>query len=245
MISLKKLTLILTATLLIVSCIDSTRKNPVILPSVETLEAKIDTNNTVVGAKILSNGGDSNLILGVCWSETSYPTIEDSYLADTNSKSEIVKFSINDSIEQQTLYFGRAFVINSKGISYGGNITFFRQVEDARVNSPKDYFGEPKSKPSVTKPVPSNKLKNREFLMYTFHHKLMGRIEFGKYRLRLKDINGNILSSQSIRGYWSSDTETRVLDERWDKKAAYVSVYSMENFDGYIIKIGSKSYILK
>lgn len=73
----------------------------------------------------------------------------------------------------------------------------------------------------------------------------MGRIEFGKYRLRLKDINGNILSSQSIRGYWSSDTETRVLDERWDKKAAHVSVYSMENFDGYIIEIGSKSYILK
>lgn len=243
MISLKKAPLIFTVTLLIVSCIDSIRKNPVILPSVETLEAQIDINNTIIGAKILSNGGDTNLILGVCWSEEAYPTIEDSYMADTNSKSEIVKFSVNELIEKQSLYFGRAFIINSKGISYGTNRTFIKQVKemDEKWNDLIDYSRQT----NVTKPVPSEKLKNREFLMYTFNHKLMGRIEFGKYQLILKDINGNILSSQSIRGYWSSDTQTRVLNERWDTKAAYVNVYSMESIDGFIIEIGSESYIFK
>ena len=243
MISLKKALLILTFALLIESCINSTTKNPFVLPSVETLEAKIDINNIIIGAKILSNGGDTNVILGVCWSEESYPTIEDSYVADTNSKSEVVEFLVNESIEKQTLYFGRAFIVNSKGISYGSNITFFKQVKEIDVewNDFIDYSRQP----NITKPVPSEKLKNREFLMYTINHKLMGRIEFGKNRLKLKDNNGNILSSQSIRGYWSSDTQTRVLNERWDTKAAYVNVYSMESIDGFIIEIGSESYIFK
>lgn len=233
---------------LFIGC-ESTKKQ-IKPPVAVTLKPIISDTSIFIGVELLKDGGDSNTIVGVCWGNKSEPTIiKDKFLLDSVKIMGKTVFDVESLIEKNKLYFYRGFSQNSTGIVYGHQEVFYQKAESLELDWDKieQYSSErqPKPKSKRTKPVPSNKLKNREFSMYTLDGNMMGRVEFGEYRLKLKDSYGRVLSSQSLRGYSLSDTQTWVLDERWDKEASAVFVYTTKGTDGYIFEIGNKKYIIK
>jgi galactan endo-beta-1,3-galactanase len=112
-------------------------------PSVDTskiagLSTDTVTNVTSVAASIVSHivsdGGAAVQSRGVCWSKTTGPTI-------SNSKAEasVVKGSGEfitgmKDLEENTIYFVRAFAGNRAGIAYGNEISFIT----ARATPPKN-----------------------------------------------------------------------------------------------------------
>ena len=93
------------------------------VPIVETLEAiKITYTTAIVGGKVISDGGVEVTDRGVCFATVKNPTISDLVY---NSGKGIGEFSVSlkDLITGET-YYVRAYAKNSKGISYGKEISF-------------------------------------------------------------------------------------------------------------------------
>jgi len=110
-------------TALFISC--SNNDEPIIdLPMVNSVEiTDIMYNQVTVKGSILSNGGDSIIEQGVCWSQLPNPTIDDF------SKKNIPNSDADYLLEIQDLssnieYSVCAYAINSEGIAYGEPLTF-------------------------------------------------------------------------------------------------------------------------
>lgn len=96
---------------------------PAILSTVNTSKiSSITSSSAIVDGQITNNGGGKILECGVCWNTLPNPIIE-------NSKS---KSSINSDnfqcfvsgLKESTLYYVRAYSINSAGINYGNTLIF-------------------------------------------------------------------------------------------------------------------------
>jgi hypothetical protein len=103
-------------------------KTSVQLPRVSTNSvSSIELTTAETGGTITSNGGDSILLCGVCWDVNPNPT--------TSLTSKMVKtyssptFSCSlANLNFSTKYYLRAFAVNSKGVSYGENISFTTKI---------------------------------------------------------------------------------------------------------------------
>lgn len=84
---------------------------------------KLNDNSCSVFASIRSNGGDSILERGICWSLDSFPTINQNSLliagADTNFRGSIFQ------LPPGTKIFFRTYCKNSAGIAYGNVVSWF------------------------------------------------------------------------------------------------------------------------
>ncbi len=79
--------------------------------------SSISSNGAVGNGQIIDNGGEAAFEVGVCWSTSQYPTINNHYSSSSNST---VNFSVViNNLTEMTKYFVRAFAINSAGVSYG------------------------------------------------------------------------------------------------------------------------------
>jgi uncharacterized protein (TIGR02145 family) len=93
------------------------------LPALTTSDLyNIYPNSVTCGGKILSNGGDSIIARGVCWSTHKNPTITDNKTSDGSGSGSYISYI--DSLIPSTTYYIRSYAINSKGVNYGNEIVF-------------------------------------------------------------------------------------------------------------------------
>ncbi|MCX6266447.1 MAG: fibrobacter succinogenes major paralogous domain-containing protein [Bacteroidetes bacterium] len=96
---------------------------PVVTTSAVT--AILDTTATC-GGTITSDGGDSVVRRGICWSLSASPQITDHHTVDGAGKGSFT--SIMTGLVADTLYYARAYASNGKGTAYG-NIQSFRTMK--------------------------------------------------------------------------------------------------------------------
>lgn len=113
------------------------RDEVVKLPIVSTDPASTITRNSVrSGGLVLDDGGGEILASGICWSTSPNP--DTSLTTKTSDLPEEGHFySYISGLDPETLYYVRAFAVNSEGISYGGEISFTTMpaVSDSDGNS--------------------------------------------------------------------------------------------------------------
>lgn len=74
------------------------------------------------GGNVTSDGGLSVTARGVCWSQTTDPTTADSKTTDGSGTGSFT--SSITGLTGNVLYYVRAYATNSKGTSYGANVSF-------------------------------------------------------------------------------------------------------------------------
>ncbi len=86
--------------------------------SVSTITAtNVTSNSAISGGTVSSDGGNTIISKGVCWSSTINPTINDSH---TNEGSGANNFtSTISNLTPGTNYYYRAYITNSNGTYYG------------------------------------------------------------------------------------------------------------------------------
>jgi len=100
----------------------SALENP-ILPIVTTAQViNITTTNATSGGNVASDGGVDVTARGVCWSTSPYPTIANSHTTDGNGTGPFISYLTE--LTTNTLYYVRAYAINSVGTAYGNQLSF-------------------------------------------------------------------------------------------------------------------------
>ncbi|HXL58644.1 MAG TPA: hypothetical protein VN958_20420, partial [Chitinophagaceae bacterium] len=118
--------------LIILIGLSSCKKNPdtasntPAIPVLTTTAASVITQYTAQsGGNVSSDAGYSVTARGVCWSTNHNPTIADSKTIDDTGTGSYS--SIMTGLNPSTIYYFRAYAINSKGIAYGNELTFLTQ----------------------------------------------------------------------------------------------------------------------
>jgi len=100
----------------------STLQDP-ILPTVTTIEAiNITQTTATTGGKVMSDGGADVTERGVCYSTNPNPTLANPHTSDGSGTGTFI--SNLSGLTPGTLYYVRAYAINSIGTSYGNEILF-------------------------------------------------------------------------------------------------------------------------
>jgi uncharacterized protein (TIGR02145 family) len=96
------------------------------IPTITTTSASSVTSTTAVsGGEVLSDGGSTVTLRGICWSTSQYPTIDDHTTTD-GSGVGIYSSSIT-GLTGGTKYYVRAYATNSTGTAYGNEISFISE----------------------------------------------------------------------------------------------------------------------
>jgi hypothetical protein len=108
------------------SCSKKSDTPVITVPVLMTVNVTSITETTAMsGGNITSNGGATVITSGICWSLSANPTISDSKTTDGtgtgNFSSKITGLTTN------TLYYVRAYAINSIGTAYGDQKSFTTQ----------------------------------------------------------------------------------------------------------------------
>lgn len=106
---------------------------PVVIPEIESIPeittkalVKITANSAYSGGNISSNGNNSIIRKGVCWSKTSIPSISAGATSNFSVDGKGVSSyeSILDELDPNTTYYVRSYATNGKGTGYGNEISF-------------------------------------------------------------------------------------------------------------------------
>ena len=94
-----------------------------VLPTVTTDDATDITQTTATsGGNVVSDGGATVTVRGVCWSTSSNPTTTDNHTTDGSGIGAFVSYLTG--LTPNTFYYVRAYATNSVGTAYGNEITF-------------------------------------------------------------------------------------------------------------------------
>ena len=101
-------------------------------PSLPTVTTSAVTNigetSAKGGGKVTSDGGGPVTERGVCWSTGHNPTIADSHSSSGTGTGE---FTVNlTGLTASTMYYARAYAVNSAGTVYGNEVNFSTQHGD-------------------------------------------------------------------------------------------------------------------
>jgi hypothetical protein len=96
------------------------------VPTLTTNEVTNITPSTAVGGGNITNDGGSAIYeRGICWATTDNPTLADEKTADGNG---LGTFTSNiTGLSDGSIYYARAYAINSSGTSYGNIVSFSTQ----------------------------------------------------------------------------------------------------------------------
>lgn len=99
------------------------------LPTISTaIPSSIFSTTLICGANISADGGEAVSEYGICWSTSQFPTKADSY---KSLGSGMGTFTVPiTGLVPNTIYFLRAYAINSFGIVYGDQMTVKTLVSD-------------------------------------------------------------------------------------------------------------------
>ena len=99
------------------------RNDGISVPAVSSaMVSSITGNIATCGGNVISDGGDSVTVRGICWSTSPYPTVNDNHTTDG---SGIGNFTSNmTELSPNTTYYVRAYATNSVGTNYGVQRTF-------------------------------------------------------------------------------------------------------------------------
>lgn len=96
---------------------------PATLPVIATAAISAITQTTATGGgTISSDGGALVTARGVCWNTLGAPSISDQHTADSSGPG--VFTSSLTGLSAGTLYYVRAYAVNSSGIAYGSLVSF-------------------------------------------------------------------------------------------------------------------------
>lgn len=105
-----------------------------VIPVVTTAEVSGITNNSATcGGTVTSDGGNAVITRGVVWGIHENPTTEDFKTVDGSGMGSFV--SQLDGLEPATVYYVRAYAVNSNGTAYGNAVTFQTLTSDVPVVS--------------------------------------------------------------------------------------------------------------
>jgi len=129
---MKKIVLLLSIGLLLLSCDPQENPDPVI-PSVTTGDVTdITTTTAICGGNVTADGGAAVTARGVCWSTSENPTTLDSKTTDDLAQKTkaadgtgLGTYTSNiTGLSPNTTYYVRAYATNSVGTAYGEQRTF-------------------------------------------------------------------------------------------------------------------------
>jgi hypothetical protein len=97
--------------------------------NIETKEASnITFDSATSGGAISDDGGSEIISKGVCWSTNPDPTLNDNFV---ESGTGVGDFNSDiTGLEDETVYYARAYITNESGVIYGGQITFETPFEE-------------------------------------------------------------------------------------------------------------------
>jgi surface protein len=108
------------------SSTDSNTSKPVVtvsLAKVNTLSAsEISNFSAKVGGEVVNDGGGQITSRGICWSTFPGPTIDSTKTTEGSGNGSFI--SQLTSLKALTKYYFRAYATNSKGTSYGDEVSF-------------------------------------------------------------------------------------------------------------------------
>ncbi len=114
--------LILFLTFYISSCKKGNSFDPDLASVTTSAVTSIGSETAVSGGEVTSQGIDSVVLKGVCWSASSNPTISDSKVTSGSGLGSFVSYITG--LSSNTKYHVRAFASNGKGTAYGKDIEF-------------------------------------------------------------------------------------------------------------------------
>ncbi len=93
------------------------------VPGVTTASVTNIGNTTATGGgNVISDGGTEVTERGICWSTSHNPTISGNH---ANSGTGMGEFTVNmTGLTPNTIYYVKAYAINSQGLSYGEEVNF-------------------------------------------------------------------------------------------------------------------------
>ena len=95
----------------------------VLLPTLTTTAVTSITQTAAVsGGNVTDDGGAAVTARGVCWSTSTNPTTEDNSTSDGSGTG--VFTSNLTGLSPNTIYYVRAYAVNSAGVSYGNQVSF-------------------------------------------------------------------------------------------------------------------------
>lgn len=101
-----------------------------VLPQVETADIHDITMTTAIGGgNVVNDGSDEITARGVCWNTLENPTIDNNHTSDGTGVGAFVS-NISD-LNENTIYYIRAYAKNSAGIGYGAQKVFKTQQNPA------------------------------------------------------------------------------------------------------------------
>lgn len=89
------------------------------------------------GGTVTEDGGDPNILKGVCWGTSSGPTIENNRTADGLGTGQFV--SSITGLKPGASYYLRAYATNSAGTSYGSELRFTTKIPGVHFNANLTY----------------------------------------------------------------------------------------------------------
>ena len=93
-------------------------------PTVTTQSATNIKATIVLGNGTVTNDGNGGITeMGIVWDTSTDPTTSDGKVVSSGGNGMFITSSIT-GLEDNTLYYARAYAINSAGTSYGDNVTF-------------------------------------------------------------------------------------------------------------------------
>ncbi len=93
------------------------------IPVVTTTDAYLITRTTAsISGNVTDDGGDEVTDRGICWNVAQNPSTADNSIAKGKGTGS---FACNlEQLEDNTMYYARAYATNSKGTGYGNEISF-------------------------------------------------------------------------------------------------------------------------
>lgn len=113
------------------------------LVATQSPATKITKGNALIQGKIISTGGVSPTVRGICWNTTGNPTTADDTAYDTGTFYAGAFSKYASGLTARTTYYVRAYATNSIGTAYGDVISFTtlsRGADSPQQTSLRDTF---------------------------------------------------------------------------------------------------------
>ncbi|MBV5313661.1 MAG: DUF1566 domain-containing protein [Prolixibacteraceae bacterium] len=115
----------------------TTQITPILTANVTTSEISVfDYNAANLGGNITADGGSPITQRGVCYSTSQNPTTSNSFISNGNGTGSFS--NIVTGFLPNTIYYLRAYAINSQGTSYGQQVSFKTAVAPAAPGTVTD-----------------------------------------------------------------------------------------------------------